>query len=125
MMLFLFSIHSNILKPALARGQLRCLGATTTEEYSAHIEKDAALARRFQPVYVTEPTEEETVRILKGVREQYELHHKVHITDEAIATAVKLAGRYVTTRKFPDKVRNNANQSTTRLILGLFPGLNF
>ncbi len=94
----------NILKPALARGNLRCFGATTSDEYSKYIEKDAALARRFQPVYVAEPTEAETVRILQGVREQYELHHKVHISDEAIATAVKLAGRYITTRKFPDKV---------------------
>ena len=94
---------SNILKPSLARGELQLIGATTISEYRKHIEKDAALERRFQPVTVEEPEEEEAVAILKGIREKYEEHHKVTITDEAILTAVQLSARYINDRNLPDK----------------------
>ena len=94
---------ANILKPALARGELQVIGATTLDEYRKHIEKDAALERRFQPVTVGEPTEEEAVLILKGIRDKYEAHHKVTITDEAIETAVSLSVRYIPDRFLPDK----------------------
>ena len=94
---------ANILKPALARGELQVIGATTLDEYRKHIEKDAALERRFQPVTVGEPTEEEAILILKGIRDKYEAHHKVTITDEAIETAVSLSVRYIPDRFLPDK----------------------
>lgn len=94
---------SNILKPSLARGQLRCMGATTTEEYGKYIEKDASLARRFQPVYVSEPTDEHTEVILKGLRHRYEIHHRVRIDDSAIKAAIKLARKYLPHLRFPDK----------------------
>ncbi|WP_138205876.1 ATP-dependent Clp protease ATP-binding subunit [Haloimpatiens lingqiaonensis] len=94
---------SNILKPALARGEIQCIGATTIDEYRKYIEKDAALERRFQPVMVGEPTKEETVLILRGLRDKYEAHHRVKITDDAIETAVKLSDRYITDRYLPDK----------------------
>jgi len=94
---------SNILKPALARGEIQCIGATTIEEYRKHIEKDAALERRFQPVIVGEPTKEEAVQILKGLRDKYEAHHRVKITDEALEAAVNLSDRYITDRFLPDK----------------------
>ncbi|MBQ9228918.1 MAG: ATP-dependent Clp protease ATP-binding subunit [Eubacterium sp.] len=94
---------ANILKPSLARGELQVIGATTIDEYRKNIEKDAALERRFQPVTVGEPTEEETVEILKGLRDRYEAHHKVKITDEAIDSAVKLSSRYIADRYLPDK----------------------
>ena len=94
---------ANILKPALARGELQVIGATTLEEYRKHIEKDAALERRFQPVTVGEPSEEEAILILKGIRDKYEAHHKVTITDEAIETAVRLSVRYIPDRFLPDK----------------------
>ena len=87
---------SNILKPALARGEIQCIGATTIDEYRKHIEKDAALERRFQPVNVEEPTKDETLNILKGLRDKYEAHHKVKITDEALYMAVDLSDRYIT-----------------------------
>ena len=94
---------ANILKPSLARGEFQLIGATTIDEYRKHIEKDAALERRFQPVMVGEPTEEEAIQILKGLRDRYEVHHKVKITDEAIDAAVKLSSRYIADRFLPDK----------------------
>src|SRR5256885_2614325 len=94
---------SNMLKPMLARGELRCIGATTLNEYQKHIEKDAALERRFQPVYVDEPTVEETIAILRGLKERYEVHHGVKITDSAIVAAATLSHRYITDRFLPDK----------------------
>ncbi|MBQ3484448.1 MAG: ATP-dependent Clp protease ATP-binding subunit, partial [Clostridia bacterium] len=93
---------ANILKPALARGEVQCIGATTLDEYRKHIEKDAALERRFQPVNVGEPTAEEALAILHGLRERYEKHHQVHITDEALESAVALADRYIADRFLPD-----------------------
>ena len=92
---------ANILKPSLARGEFQLIGATTIDEYRKHIEKDAALERRFQPVMVGEPTEEEAIQILKGLRDRYEVHHKVKITDEAIDAAVKLSSRYIADRFLP------------------------
>jgi len=94
---------SNVLKPALARGEIQCIGATTFDEYRKYIEKDAALARRFQPIPVDPPTEAQTIEILKGLRDRYEQHHRVQITDEAIKAAVELSGRYITGRVQPDK----------------------
>ncbi len=94
---------SNMLKPALARGRLRAVGATTLKEYQKYIEKDAALERRFQPVYVSEPSEEDTIAILRGIKEKYELHHGVKITDDALIAAAKLSSRYITERFLPDK----------------------
>ncbi len=93
----------NLLKPALARGELHCVGATTLDEYRKHIEKDAALARRFQPVFVNEPTVEDTISILRGLKEKYELHHGVRITDSALVAAATLSNRYITDRFLPDK----------------------
>jgi ATP-dependent Clp protease ATP-binding subunit ClpC len=94
---------SNILKPSLARGELQCIGATTLDEYRKYIEKDAALERRFQPIQVDEPSLDESIQILKGLRDRYEAHHRVSITDEAIVEAVKLSDRYITDRFLPDK----------------------
>ena len=94
---------ANLLKPALARGELRCIGATTLDEFREHIEKDPALERRFQPVFVGEPTVEDTIAILRGLKERYEVHHKVKIKDSALVTAAKLASRYITDRFLPDK----------------------
>ena len=94
---------SNLLKPALARGELHCVGATTLDEYRKHVEKDAALARRFQPVFVSEPTVEDTISILRGLKEKYELHHGVRITDAAIVAAATLSHRYIADRFLPDK----------------------
>ena len=94
---------SNVLKPALARGEIQCIGATTFDEYRKYIEKDAALARRFQPITVDPPTNEQTVEILKGLRDRYETHHRVKITDDAVRAAVELSGRYITGRVQPDK----------------------
>jgi ATP-dependent Clp protease ATP-binding subunit ClpB len=106
---------SNMLKPALARGELHCVGATTLDEYRQHIEKDAALARRFQPVYVTEPTVEDTISILRGLKEKYELHHGVRITDSAIVAAATLSNRYITDRFLPDKAIDLIDESSSRL----------
>ncbi|RZH96456.1 ATP-dependent Clp protease ATP-binding subunit, partial [Staphylococcus condimenti] len=92
---------SNILKPALARGELQAIGATTLNEYRKHIEKDAALERRFQPVQVDEPTVEDTVAILKGLRDRYEAHHRINISDEAVEAAARLSDRYVSDRFLP------------------------
>ncbi|WP_448588365.1 AAA family ATPase [Thermocrinis sp.] len=104
----------NMLKPALARGEIRLIGATTVDEYRRYIEKDSALERRFQPIYVDEPTEEETVEILKGLRPKLENHHKVKISDEAIESAVKLTKRFVTFRKLPDKAIDALDQACAR-----------
>jgi ATP-dependent Clp protease ATP-binding subunit ClpB len=106
---------SNILKPSLARGNLRCLGTTTNDEYSKYIEKDPALARRFQSVYVPEPTEKDTIDILKGLRPKYESHHRIRIPDDAIEAAVKLSGRYLTAKKFPDKAIDLVDEAASRL----------
>ncbi len=108
---------SNIIKPALARGELQCIGATTLNEFRKHIEKDSALERRFQPVMVGEPSVEETVEILKGLRDRYEAHHKVQITDEALAAAAKLSDRYITDRFLPDKAVDLIDEATSRVRL--------
>ena len=105
---------ANLLKPALARGELRAIGATTVEEYRKYIEKDKALARRFQPVYVGEPSVEETIEILKGLRPVYEDHHKVKITDEAIEAAAKLSARYITDRFLPDKAIDLIDEAASK-----------
>ncbi|MER2632746.1 MAG: AAA family ATPase, partial [Rhizobiaceae bacterium] len=106
---------SNLLKPALARGELHCVGATTLEEYRKHVEKDAALARRFQPVFVTEPTVEDTVSILRGLKEKYEQHHGVRITDSALVSAATLSNRYITDRFLPDKAIDLVDEASARL----------
>ena len=106
---------SNLLKPALARGELHCIGATTLDEYKKHVEKDAALARRFQPVYVDEPTVEDTVSILRGLKEKYEAHHKVRITDGALVAAATLSHRYITDRFLPDKAIDLVDEAAARL----------
>jgi ATP-dependent Clp protease ATP-binding subunit ClpB len=106
---------SNMLKPALARGELHCVGATTLDEYRKHIEKDAALARRFQPVFVSEPTVEDTISILRGLKEKYELHHGVRITDGAIVAAATLSNRYITDRFLPDKAIDLIDEAGARL----------
>ncbi len=106
---------SNLLKPALARGELHCVGATTLEEYRKHVEKDAALARRFQPVFVNEPTVEDTVSILRGIKEKYELHHGVRITDSALVAAATLSNRYITDRFLPDKAIDLVDEAASRL----------
>jgi len=108
---------SNILKPALARGEMQVIGATTIDEYRKHVEKDAALERRFQPVMVGEPSEEEAVQILKGLRDRYEAHHKVKITDEAIESAVKLSARYIADRYLPDKAIDLVDEAASRVRL--------
>jgi ATP-dependent Clp protease ATP-binding subunit ClpB len=106
---------SNMLKPALARGELHCVGATTLDEYRKHIEKDAALARRFQPVLVSEPTVEDTISILRGLKEKYELHHGVRISDSAIVAAATLSNRYITERFLPDKAIDLVDEAASRL----------
>ncbi len=106
---------SNLLKPALARGELHCIGATTLDEYRKHVEKDAALARRFQPVFVSEPTVEDTISILRGLKEKYELHHGVRITDAALVAAAYLSNRYITDRFLPDKAIDLMDEAASRL----------
>lgn len=106
---------ANILKPALARGQLQCIGATTLGEYRKHIESDAALERRFQPITVEEPTVEETIEILEGIREPYEQHHQLHITDEALRAAAHLSTRYITDRYLPDKAIDLIDEGASRV----------
>ena len=106
---------SNMLKPALARGELHCIGATTLDEYRKHIEKDAALARRFQPIFVSEPSVEDTVSILRGLKEKYELHHGVRITDNALVAAATLSNRYITDRFLPDKAIDLVDEAASRL----------
>lgn len=106
---------SNMLKPALARGELHCVGATTLDEYRQHIEKDAALARRFQPVFVGEPSVEDTISILRGLKERYELHHGVRITDNALVAAATLSNRYIADRFLPDKAIDLVDEASARL----------
>ncbi len=106
---------SNLLKPALARGELHCIGATTLDEYRKHVEKDAALARRFQPVFVNEPNVEDTISILRGLKEKYELHHGVRITDSAIVAAATLSNRYIADRFLPDKAIDLVDEAASRL----------
>jgi ATP-dependent Clp protease ATP-binding subunit ClpB len=106
---------SNLLKPALARGELHCVGATTLDEYKKYIEKDAALARRFQPVYVDEPSVEDTISILRGLKEKYEAHHKVRIADSALVAAATLSNRYITNRFLPDKAIDLVDEAAARL----------
>ncbi|MEE7475863.1 ATP-dependent chaperone ClpB [Methylobacterium hispanicum] len=106
---------SNLLKPALARGELHCVGATTLDEYRKHVEKDAALARRFQPVFVSEPTVEDTISILRGIKEKYEQHHGVRIQDSALVAAATLSNRYITDRFLPDKAIDLVDEAGSRL----------
>ena len=106
---------SNLLKPALARGELHCVGATTLDEYRKHVEKDAALARRFQPVLVEEPTVEDTISILRGIKEKYELHHGIRISDRALVAAATLSDRYITDRFLPDKAIDLMDEAASRL----------
>jgi len=110
---------SNLLKPMLARGELHCIGATTLDEYRKYIEKDAALARRFQPVYVSEPTLEDTISILRGIKEKYELHHAVRISDSAIVAAATLSNRYITDRYLPDKAIDLIDEACSRMKIEL------
>src|SRR5476651_1621887 len=106
---------SNLLKPALARGELHCIGATTLDEYRKHVEKDAALARRFQPIFVSEPTVEDTISILRGLKDKYEQHHGVRISDSAIVAAATLSHRYITDRFLPDKAIDLVDEAAARL----------
>jgi ATP-dependent Clp protease ATP-binding subunit ClpB len=106
---------ANLIKPALARGELHCVGATTLDEYRKHVEKDAALARRFQPVFVSEPTVEDTISILRGIKEKYELHHGVRISDSALVAAATLSHRYITDRFLPDKAIDLVDEAASRL----------
>ncbi|MDR2476644.1 MAG: AAA family ATPase, partial [Treponema sp.] len=110
---------SNLLKPALARGELRCIGATTLDEYRKHIEKDAALERRFQQVYTPEPSVENTIAILRGLKERYEVHHGVRIKDEALVAAAALSSRYITSRFLPDKAIDLVDEAASRLKMEL------
>ncbi len=110
---------SNMLKPALARGEIRAIGATTIREYQKHIEKDPALARRFQPIFVEEPSSEDTIAILRGLKEKYELYHGVHITDDAILAAVNLSTRYITNRYLPDKAVDLIDEASSALRIAL------
>jgi ATP-dependent Clp protease ATP-binding subunit ClpB len=110
---------ANLLKPALARGELRCIGATTLDEYRENIEKDPALERRFQPVFVGEPSVEDTIAILRGLKERYEVHHKVKIKDSALVSAAKLASRYITDRFLPDKAIDLVDEASSRLAMEL------
>ncbi len=106
---------ANLLKPALARGELRCVGATTLDEYRKHIEKDAALERRFQPVLVGEPNVEDTIAILRGLKERYEVHHGVRIQDAALVAAATLSHRYITDRFLPDKAIDLIDEAAARV----------
>jgi ATP-dependent Clp protease ATP-binding subunit ClpB len=110
---------SNLLKPALARGELHCVGATTLDEYRKHVEKDAALARRFQPVFVGEPTVEDTVSILRGLKEKYEVHHGVRISDSAIVAAATLSNRYIADRFLPDKAIDLMDEASSRVRMAI------
>jgi ATP-dependent Clp protease ATP-binding subunit ClpC len=111
---------SNMLKPALARGELQCVGATTLDEYQKHIEKDAALERRFAPVFVEEPSVDDTIQMLMGLRDKYEAHHKVHFSDDALISAVKLSARYVTDRHLPDKAIDLMDEAAAKLRVALY-----
>ena len=105
----------NMLKPALARGELHCVGATTLNEYRQYVEKDAALERRFQRVLVDEPNEEDTIAILRGLKERYEVHHSVAITDSAIIAATRFGQRYITDRQLPDKAIDLIDEAASRI----------
>jgi ATP-dependent Clp protease ATP-binding subunit ClpC len=111
---------SNMLKPALARGELQCIGATTLDEYHKHIEKDAALERRFAPIYVEEPSVDDTIKMLQGLRDRYEAHHKVRFSDDALVAAARLADRYVTDRHLPDKAIDLMDESAAKLRVALY-----
>jgi ATP-dependent Clp protease ATP-binding subunit ClpC len=111
---------SNMLKPALARGELQCIGATTLDEYHKHIEKDAALERRFAPVYVEEPGVDDTIQMLRGLRDRYEAHHKVRFSDDALVAAARLSSRYVTERRLPDKAIDLMDESAAKLRVALY-----
>ncbi|NPV56586.1 MAG: AAA domain-containing protein [Anaerolineae bacterium] len=111
---------SNMLKPALARGELQCVGATTSDEYHKYIEKDSALERRFAPVFVEEPSVEDTIRMLNGLRDRYEAHHKVHFSDEALTAAARLSARYVTDRRLPDKAIDLMDEAAAKLRVALY-----
>jgi ATP-dependent Clp protease ATP-binding subunit ClpC len=111
---------SNMLKPALARGELQCIGATTLDEYHKHIEKDAALERRFAPVYVEEPSVEDTIQMLRGLRDRYEAHHKVRFSDESLVAAARLSNRYVTDRHLPDKAIDLMDEAAAKLRVALY-----
>jgi len=111
---------SNMLKPALARGELQCIGATTLDEYHKHIEKDAALERRFAPVYVEEPSVDDTILMLRGLRDRYEAHHKVRFSDDALVAAARLSSRYVTDRHLPDKAIDLMDESAAKLRVALY-----
>ena len=111
---------SNMLKPALSRGELQCIGATTLDEYHKYIEKDAALERRFAPIYVEEPTVDDTIKMLQGLRDRYEAHHKVHFSDEALVAAARLADRYVTDRHLPDKAIDLMDEAAAKLRVALY-----
>jgi ATP-dependent Clp protease ATP-binding subunit ClpC len=111
---------SNMLKPALARGELQCIGATTLDEYHKHIEKDAALERRFAPIYVEEPSVDDTIKMLMGLRDRYEAHHKVRFSDDALVAAARLAERYVTDRHLPDKAIDLMDESAAKLRVALY-----
>jgi ATP-dependent Clp protease ATP-binding subunit ClpB len=106
---------SNLLKPALARGELRTIGATTLDEYRLHVEKDAAFERRFQPVFTGEPSVEDSITILRGIKERYEVHHGVRIRDEALIAAATLSDRYITSRFLPDKAIDLVDEAASRL----------
>src|SRR3546814_9356414 len=106
---------SNLLKPALARGELHCIGATTLDEYRKYVEKDPALQRRFQPIFVGEPTVEDTISILRGIKEKYEMHHGVRITDGAIVPAAPLSNGYITALFLPDKDIDRTEETASRL----------
>ena len=108
---------SNMFKPALARGEIQCIGATTLDEYRKHIERDAALERRFQPVMVGEPSIEDTIEILKGLRERYEQHHRLKITDDALEAAAHLGDRYISDRFLPDKAIDLIDEAGSRVRL--------
>jgi ATP-dependent Clp protease ATP-binding subunit ClpC len=111
---------SNMLKPALSRGELQCVGATTLDEYHKYIEKDAALERRFAPVYVEEPSVDDTIQMLQGLRDRYEAHHKVHFTDQALVDAARLSSRYVTDRRLPDKAIDLIDEAAAKLRVALY-----
>ena len=111
---------SNMLKPALARGELQCIGATTLDEYHKHIEKDSALERRFAPIYVEEPNVDDTIKMLQGLRDRYEAHHKVRFADEALVAAARLADRYVTDRRLPDKAIDLMDEAAAKLRVALY-----
>ena len=111
---------SNMLKPALARGELQCIGATTLDEYHKHIEKDSALERRFAPIYVEEPTVDDTIEMLRGLRDRYEAHHKVTFSDQALVEAAKLSARYVTDRRLPDKAIDLMDEAAAKLRVALY-----